>query len=159
MHVSSIATQLPGSLANWKLSRNRLVGSQSGTRQSSRKVASEKEAVGASTAPQARRTREKQVSRNSPSLAVALSGMGSSSLNAEVNALESLQMVRGRNSSYFEIQIMHRTGKMFRGFQFALDKRLVDDHLGSDVCQFTSLLCFDLLSHRLKIPLHSIHSQ
>ena len=91
-------------------------------------------------------------------MAVALSGMGSSSLNAEVNALESLQMVRGRNSSYFEIQIMHRTGKMFRGFQFALDKRLVDDHLGSDVCQFTSLLCFDLLSHRLKIPLHSIHS-
>ena len=87
-------------------------------------------------------------------MAVALSGMGSSSLNAEVNALESLQMVRGRNSSYFEIQIMHRTGKMFRGFQFAL----VDDHLGSDVCQFTSLLCFDLLSHRLKIPLHSIHS-
>lgn len=40
--------------------------------------------------------------RNSPSLAVALNcGMGSSSLNAEVNACEKLQMVRGWNFSYF----------------------------------------------------------
>jgi hypothetical protein len=45
---------------------------------------------------------ENRVSRNSPSLAVALTcGMGSSSLNAEVNALERLQIVRERNSSYF----------------------------------------------------------
>jgi len=37
-----------------------------------------------------------------PSLAVALNcGMGSSSLNAEVNALERLQIVRGWNSSHF----------------------------------------------------------
>src|SRR6266851_1176099 len=41
-------------------------------------------------------------SRNSPSSAVALNcGIGSSSLNADVNALERLQIVRGRNSSYF----------------------------------------------------------
>ena len=44
---------------------------------------------------------EKRASRNSPSFAVALNcGMGSSSLNAEVNALERLQIVRGRKSSY-----------------------------------------------------------
>src|SRR5258708_7759394 len=45
---------------------------------------------------------ENCASRNSPNLAVALNcGMGSSSLNAEVNAFERLQIVRGRNSSYF----------------------------------------------------------
>jgi hypothetical protein len=39
---------------------------------------------------------------DSPNLAVALNcGMGSSSLNDDVNALETLQIVRGRNSSYF----------------------------------------------------------
>ena len=38
--------------------------------------------------------------RNAPSLAVALNwGMGSSSLNAEVNAFDRLQIVRERNSS------------------------------------------------------------
>jgi len=37
-----------------------------------------------------------------PGFAVALNcGTGSSSLNAEVNAFERLQIVRGRNSSYF----------------------------------------------------------
>src|SRR5580692_7749702 len=45
---------------------------------------------------------ENRASRNSPSFAVALNcGMGSSSLNADVNALERLQIVRGRNWSYF----------------------------------------------------------
>ena len=39
---------------------------------------------------------ENRVSRNSPSLAVALNcGIGSNSLNAEVKALERLQIVRG----------------------------------------------------------------
>jgi hypothetical protein len=44
---------------------------------------------------------ENRASRNSLSFAVTLNwGMGSSSLNADVNALERLQIVRGRNSSY-----------------------------------------------------------
>jgi hypothetical protein len=44
---------------------------------------------------------ENRASRNSPSFAVVLNcGIGSSCLNAEVNALERLQIVRGRNSSY-----------------------------------------------------------
>ena len=46
--------------------------------------------------------REKRVSRNSPTFAVALNcGIRSSSLKADVNALERLQIVSGRNSSYF----------------------------------------------------------
>jgi hypothetical protein len=45
---------------------------------------------------------ENLASRNSPSFAVALNcGMGSSSLNADVNAFDRLQIVRERNSSYF----------------------------------------------------------
>jgi hypothetical protein len=41
-------------------------------------------------------------SRNSPSFAVALNcGIDSSFLNAEVNAFERLQIVRGRNSSHY----------------------------------------------------------
>jgi hypothetical protein len=35
-------------------------------------------------------------------------------------------------------------------------KRLVDDLLAVDVRQFTSLLCFNLFSHRLKVSSHSI---
>src|ERR1700731_2308855 len=45
--------------------------------------------------------RASRSSRNAPSFAVALNcGIGSSSLNADVNALDRLHMVRGRNSSY-----------------------------------------------------------
>ena len=45
---------------------------------------------------------EKRISRNSPKVAVALNcGMAPSSLNADVNAFERLQIVRGRNSSHF----------------------------------------------------------
>ncbi len=53
-------------------------------------------------APASQNDCENRISRNSPSLAVALNwGMGSSSLNAEVNAFERLQMVLDLNSSYF----------------------------------------------------------
>ena len=51
---------------------------------------------------------------------------------------------------------MHVAGKMFRSLQFAFNERLVDDHLSSDVRQLTSLPRFHLLSHRLKVSLHSI---
>ena len=51
---------------------------------------------------------------------------------------------------------MHATGEVFGSFQSSLDERLVDDHLGGDVRQFTSLPGFHLLSHRLKVPLHSV---
>jgi hypothetical protein len=52
--------------------------------------------------PLAQNDRANRASRNSPNFAVALNcGIGSSALNAEVNAFEELQIVRGRNSSYF----------------------------------------------------------
>ncbi len=80
-------------------------------------------------------------------------------MNAEVNALERLQIVRGSNSSCFgsKIQVMHGLGKVFWSFQLALHKRLVDDHLGGDIRQFTSLPKLHLLSHRLKVALHSVN--
>ena len=34
---------------------------------------------------------------------------------------------------------MHGAGKVFWGFELALDKRLIDDHLGGNVSQLTSL--------------------
>jgi len=80
-------------------------------------------------------------------------------LNAEVNALERLQIVRGLNSSYFgsKIQVMHGPGKVFWSFQLALHKRLVDDHLGGDVRQLTPLPGLHLLSHRLEVSLHPVN--
>jgi hypothetical protein len=53
---------------------------------------------------------------------------------------------------------MHAASKVLWGFESALDKRLVDDHLGGDVGQFPSLPRFDLLSHGLEVALHSINS-
>src|SRR5580698_3090674 len=57
-----------------------------------------------------------------------------------------------------EVQVMHSSGKVFRSFESALDEGLVDDHLGGHVRQFTSLPGFYLLSHRLKISLHSVNA-
>ena len=59
---------------------------------------------------------ENRASRNSPSFAVALNcGIGSSSLNAEVNAFERLQI--GSRPEFFvprlEVQVMHGAGKVF----------------------------------------------
>jgi hypothetical protein len=49
-----------------------------------------------------------------------------------------------------------RLSKVFRRFEFALHNRLANDYLGGDVRQFTSLPCFDLLSHGLEVSLHSV---
>jgi hypothetical protein len=57
-----------------------------------------------------------------------------------------------------EIKVIHRASQMFRSFQFSLDKGLVDDHLRRDIGEFASLPRFDLLSHGLKVALHSINS-
>jgi hypothetical protein len=45
---------------------------------------------------------------------------------------------------------------VFGSFQLALYKRLVDDDLGCYIRQFASLPEFDLLSHRLEVPLHTV---
>jgi hypothetical protein len=57
-----------------------------------------------------------------------------------------------------EIQVMHGAGKVFRGFQFALDECLVDGHLGGDVRQFAPLPVLHLLSHRLEVSLHAVNT-
>src|SRR5258708_34424044 len=44
-----------------------------------------------------------------------------------------------------EVQVVHGAGEVLGSFEFTLHKRLVDDHLGSDVRQFTSLPYFHLL--------------
>src|ERR1035437_10856938 len=53
---------------------------------------------------------------------------------------------------------MHAAGKVLCSFESALDKYLVNDYLSGDVRQFTSLPGYHLLSHRLKVPLHSINA-
>jgi hypothetical protein len=53
---------------------------------------------------------------------------------------------------------MHAAGKMSWSIQSALDKCLVDKHLGGDVRQFASLWGFDLLSHRFKVSPHSVNA-
>ena len=52
---------------------------------------------------------------------------------------------------------MRRLG-VFGSLQFARDEPLVNDHLGRDVRQFTSLPGFHLLSYRLTVPLHAINA-
>jgi hypothetical protein len=42
--------------------------------------------------------------------------------------------------------------------QFALDERLLDDHLRRDVGQFTPLPFLHLLSQRLEIPPHPVNA-
>jgi hypothetical protein len=53
---------------------------------------------------------------------------------------------------------MHGAGKVLWSFELALDERLVDDHLDSDVRQLAALPRFDLSSHRLEVSLHSINT-
>jgi hypothetical protein len=73
-----------------------------------------------------------------PSRTLFLSG---GAAPAEVKAFEKLQIVRGRNSSYFrlKIEVMHGASKMLRGFELTLDERLVNHNLGCDIRQFTPL--------------------
>jgi hypothetical protein len=86
--------------------------------------------------------------------------MGSSSLNAEVNAFERLQTVRGPEFLVlrFEVHIMYGLGEMFWSLKSALDKRLINDDLGGDVRQFASLPGLDLLSHGLEAALHPVNA-
>src|SRR6516162_2752244 len=45
---------------------------------------------------------------------------------------------------------------MLGSLEFALDKRLVDDHLAGDIGQLTSLPGLHLHSHRLEVALHAV---
>jgi hypothetical protein len=59
---------------------------------------------------------------------------------------------------WLEVQVMHAAGEVLWSFQSALDESLVDDYLGGDVRQLTSLPGLHLLSHGLEVPLHSINA-
>jgi hypothetical protein len=79
-------------------------------------------------------------------------------LNADVNALERLQM--GSRFEvlvlWLEVQVMHGPGEVLRSLKFALDKRFVNDHLRRDVAELASLPDFHLLSHGLEVALHTV---
>ncbi len=83
-------------------------------------------------------------------------------MNADVNAFERLQMVRGLKSSYFGSKYKSCTvrARRFRSLKFALDKRFVNDHLNDhlrrDVAELASLPGFRLLSHGLEVALHTV---
>lgn len=53
---------------------------------------------------------------------------------------------------------MHGAGEVLRSLQFALDERLVDDHLRGHIRQFAPLPGLHLFSHRLKVALHSVNA-
>jgi len=53
---------------------------------------------------------------------------------------------------------MHCPRKMFRSFQFALNKCLVDHHLCGDIRQFALLPSFHLLSHRPEVSVHAVNA-
>jgi len=53
---------------------------------------------------------------------------------------------------------MHGQGKVFGSLQFALHKRLVDDHLRRDVGEFAPLPGFHLFPHGPEVSLHSVNS-
>ena len=53
---------------------------------------------------------------------------------------------------------MHGPRRMFWSFKLAFHEGFVDDHLRSDIREFTPLLGFHMLSHGLEVALHSIHA-
>jgi len=55
-----------------------------------------------------------------------------------------------------EVKIMHGASEVFRRFQLALHKRLVDDHLRRNIGEFASLPRLHLFSHWLEVALHPV---
>ena len=53
---------------------------------------------------------------------------------------------------------MHGPRQMLWSFQLSLDKRFVDDHLGSDVCEFALPPRLHLLAHGFEVPLHPVNA-
>jgi hypothetical protein len=82
--------------------------------------------------------------------------MGSSSLKADVNALERLQTVLGSNSGYCGEKYKSCTRRA--GAKLAFDEGLVDDHLGRHRAELRLAPGLYLLSHRLEVPLLPVHT-
>jgi hypothetical protein len=93
------------------------------------------------------RTTENLPSRNSPNFRGRFElRIGSSSLNADVDAFERLPIVRDRNSSYFGSKYGSCSPcQMLRSFDFAFHERFVDDQLHCDSVSsllFQASTCF-----------------
>src|SRR2546426_11565414 len=87
-------------------------------------------------------------SRSDASFAVALNcGIGSSSLNALVNALERLHVVLGANSSI--------CGLKYRSWTRRAKGLGTSNWPSTKACSLPGL---DLLPHGLETPLHAVHS-
>jgi len=85
--------------------------------------------------------------------------MGSSSLNADVNAFDRLQIVRAGIPRISPRNKGHEpSGLGAWSFQFPLEESLVDDHLRGHIREFTSLPDFHMFSHRLKVALHPVNT-
>ena len=100
-------------------------------------------------------------SRKPASLAVARNcGIGSSSLNADVKALDRLHSVRRWNSWCCGLKYRSWTGlrQVLRHLQLGFDERPVDDQLCRDVGELRLPPQFDLLAHAVEIPLHLVHA-
>jgi hypothetical protein len=57
-----------------------------------------------------------------------------------------------------EVQIVHRASKVLGSFELALNERLVDDNLGSDIRQLSSLPGLHLFLHGFEVALHPVHT-
>ena len=70
--------------------------------------------------------------------------MGSSSLNADVNAFEKTPDCPGLELLIrrLEVEVVHVSGKVFGRIEFALDECLVDRYFRRDIGQFPTLPCF-----------------
>ena len=80
--------------------------------------------------------------------------MGSSSLKADVNALERLQTVLGSNSGYCGEKYKSCTRRA--GAKLAFDEGLVDDHLGRHRAQLRLAPRLYLLPHGLEVLVHPV---
>jgi hypothetical protein len=119
------------------------------------------EGGGRLTRPRLKTTERTGFPRNSPNLAVALNcGMGSSSLNAEVNALERLQIVRDRNSSYLGSKYKSWTVRARCFGASSLPSTNASYTATFAVTSVSSLFCpgLHLLSHGVEIPLHAVYA-
>jgi hypothetical protein len=60
--------------------------------------------------------------------------------------------------SWSEVEFVDAPSQVFRNIKLAFNESFIDDHLGSDIGEFSLAPCFDLLLHGTEISLHPIHA-
>ena len=53
---------------------------------------------------------------------------------------------------------MNRACEVFRGLQFAIDKRSIEDQLRTLIGDLSTAPLLDLVLHRLKVPLDAVYA-